>query len=196
MDRREFFKRGLKSVSDTAVKQLDAHATQRAAHWIRPPYAINEIEFLVACTRCSECIDACSYDVIFRLPSRLGVQVAGTPALDLLNKGCHLCEDWPCVSVCEPGALCLVTGSEENDTNLPVIACASINTTTCLPYMGPECGACGSACPVDGAMMWADFKPKIVQDKCVGCGLCLEACITEPKSITIHSLHYQSGENP
>ncbi len=195
MDRREFFKRGLKNVSDTTIKQLDAHAEHRATHWIRPPYAINELEFLLACTRCSECIEACQYKVIFRLPTRLGVQVAGTPALDLLNKGCHLCDDWPCVSVCKPDALMrLQPSSDEGSLSLPTIACASINTRTCLPYMGPECGACDSACPVDGAMIWDDFKPVIIQDMCTGCGLCREACITEPKSIEIHSLHYQSAD--
>lgn len=188
MDRREFFKRSFKTAADTTVKKLDAHATQRAAHWIRPPYALGELEFLVACTRCSECIDACIYHVIFRLPARLGVQVAGTPAMDLLNKGCHMCDDWPCVSACEPGALVLTS---EDTNSRPTLARASINTTTCLPYLGPECGACESACPVEGAMEWIDFKPAITQAICTGCGLCREACITDPKSIDIQSIFFQ-----
>jgi ferredoxin-type protein NapG len=58
-----------------------------------PPYAQDELAFLLACTRCGACVTACPHGVIFPLAPRLGITVAGTPALDLLHKGCHLCED-------------------------------------------------------------------------------------------------------
>ena len=105
MNRREFFKTGFQKVSKTLVEAADEHVKQKALHWIRPPYALNELEFLLACTRCDKCIEACPHDVIFPLPARRGARVTGTPAMNLLNKGCHLCEDWPCVTACEPGAL-------------------------------------------------------------------------------------------
>ena len=105
MDRRNFFRMGLQKAAETAVRLADESVTQRARHWIRPPFAQAELEFLLACTRCDKCIEACPHDVIFKLPARLGAQVVGTPAMDVLNKGCHLCEDWPCVNACEPDAL-------------------------------------------------------------------------------------------
>ena len=69
-----------------------------------PPFAVDELDFLLACTRCDKCIEACPHDVLFKLPARTGLQAAGTPAMDLLNRGCHLCRDWPCVAACEPDA--------------------------------------------------------------------------------------------
>ena len=105
MDRRAFFKLGLRKTARTAVKSADALVVKRASRWIRPPYALAELDFLLACTRCGNCIEACPHGVIFPLSARLGGQVAATPALDLLHKGCHLCEDWPCVVACDAGAL-------------------------------------------------------------------------------------------
>ena len=173
------------------VRGADALAKKKASRWLRPPYALDELEFLLACTRCGECIAACPHQVIFPLSTRLGAQVAATPALDLLRKGCHLCEDWPCVTACEPGALKRPSPEEEDaDTPpaLPRLARASIDEGRCLPYSGPECGACDSACPVPGALVWEQWKPRIDPERCTGCALCREACITEPKAIDIRSL--------
>ncbi|MFQ5660912.1 MAG: 4Fe-4S dicluster domain-containing protein [Gammaproteobacteria bacterium] len=187
MDRRKFFKSGLDKVSRTAVKEIDARVKEQATRWIRPPYALDELEFLLACTRCDKCIEACPHQVIFSLPARLGAQVAGTPALDLLNKGCRLCEEWPCVMACEPKALLFPAPSPLRP--LPQLASAAINTQSCLPYHGPECGACAGSCPVPGALIWDGARPRIDPGKCIGCGLCRENCIVDPKAIDIRSLH-------
>ena len=104
MDRRDFFRQGLRKASEVAVKEVEAHI-KRKIRWIRPPYALGELEFLLTCTRCGECISACPHHVIFPLPASVGTQIAGTPALDLLNKACHLCPEWHCLKVCQPRAL-------------------------------------------------------------------------------------------
>lgn len=188
MDRRTFFRQVLRKTSETVVKHADDQAARRAAHWIRPPYAVDELEFLLACNRCGACVSACPHETVFLLSTRLGTQVAGTPSLDLLNKGCHLCADWPCVAACETGALRLPENKEE-DTPLPRMAIASIATSTCIPYLGPECGACATSCPVPCALVWEQARPRVNKDKCVGCGLCREACIVSPKAIHIMSIH-------
>lgn len=196
MDRRSFFRSAIDKGSKTAVKAIDTSVNKQASHWLRPPFALNELEFLLACTRCNDCIDACPHDVIFSLPARLGAKAAGTPALDLLNKGCHLCEDWPCVSACEVNALLIPAteqGSEkdseqESEAAIPKLAKVSIDESLCLPYSGPECGACIDSCPVDGALTLNMFKPVINQSICTGCALCRESCFTEPKAITVSSL--------
>ena len=194
MNRREFFKTGFQKVSKTLVEAADEHVKQKALHWIRPPYALNELEFLLACTRCDKCIEACPHDVIFPLPARRGARVTGTPAMNLLNKGCHLCEDWPCVTACEPGALKRPEADAVTEQiPLPQIALAAVNTQTCLPYHGPECGACASSCPVPNTLLWKEEKPYINTSTCTGCGLCREACIVEPKAINIKSIHYQTS---
>lgn len=188
MDRRAFFRKGVDKAAEMVVKRADARVSRRALRWVRPPYALNELEFLLTCTRCSACVEACPHEVVFPLPVRLGAQVVGTPALDLLNKACHLCEDWPCVASCESGALVRHDGAEKVSAAPPRLATASINTRSCLPYSGPECGACASSCPIPGAMVWEMEKPHIDPELCVGCALCRTSCIVEPKAIEIHSI--------
>ena len=204
LDRRAFFKRSISKASQSVVKYADKKVTQNATRWIRPPYAMIELDFIPACTRCGDCISACEYGVLFALSSSYGGSVMNTPAMDLKNKGCHLCADWPCVTSCEPAALKFpetddLSADSEDDVSvddeievlevtppLPKLAMAKISTDSCLPYMGPECGACRSSCPVEGALSWDLTRPVIDSELCCGCGLCRQACITDPSSITIH----------
>ena len=120
--------------------------------------------------------------------------------MDLTKRGCHLCEDWPCVAACEPNALAMAVTqlAPDKDGNqpppMPKLASLSIDRKTCLPYLGPECGACAHVCPVPGALLWPDgLKPEIDAAVCTGCALCREACITEPKSITVAAVARMSG---
>lgn len=194
MDRRSFFKSVTSKVTESALKVADKQVNERAGRWIRPPYALKELDFILACTRCDQCIEACPHDVIFKLPPRLGVRVMGTPALDLLNKGCHLCKDWPCVAACEADALRIPEIAKDEVQVLPVIARVEIDTDTCLPYSGPECGACEASCPVPGALNWDMTKPYIDPELCTGCALCREICIVDPSAVIVHSLYQQDEE--
>lgn len=161
-------------------------AARRAEQWLRPPFVEDETQFLLACTRCDKCIEACPHEVLFRLPARYGTQVADTPALDLRNGGCHLCADWPCVAACESEALRL----PEGPAPAPKLARVAVDTESCLAYLGPECGACAHVCPIPGALIWeAGLRPLIDPDRCTGCALCREACIVEPKAITVAAYH-------
>ena len=196
MNRRAFFSLGLRKTARAAVEVVEQRAEQKAKRFVRPPFALSELDFLIKCTRCEDCVRSCPHDTVFLLPARLGVEIVGTPALDLVNGACHLCEDWPCVTACETGALVQPddqqgeSGEETGETpprSLPLLALAAIDTTTCLPYQGPECGACHSICPVPGAIHMDMTRPSIISENCIGCALCREACITEPKSITLRT---------
>lgn len=185
MDRRTFFRRGLKQLGEEVAKQAMHRAERRAGRWIRPPFALDELEFLLACTRCRACIEACPQHVIFPLSARCGASVMGTPALDLLNRGCHLCADWPCVAACEPAALRRPGDAQDA---APRLASVWIEPRHCLPYQGPECGACAGSCPVPDALQWQGARPHIDPARCVGCALCHEACIVQPKAIGVAAL--------
>ena len=188
MERRQFFRLGMGKALEGLLQWAD-NKNGPTGNWFRPPYALAEAAFLRACTRCDHCITACPHEVLFALPARLGNQVAGTPAMDLLNRGCHLCADWPCVQVCEPNALRLPSETETAQLRL---ARVDIDPAHCLPYRGPECGACGSICPVPGALFWDGPRPSIVAELCVGCALCREACITTPKAVVAQLLSESS----
>ena len=188
MDRRDFFKTAVKKLSKTAVKMLNEKLEKKSTQWLRPPYALPELDFLLACTRCNKCIEACPYGVIFPLSAKLGIDIVATPALDLLNKACHLCDDWPCVEQCESDALKYPETEDGKSIPLPKLAYVEINEDLCLPYIGPECGACAASCPVPSALSWDAERPVVVAEKCIGCGLCREACIVSPKAVRIRSL--------
>jgi ferredoxin-type protein NapG len=197
MDRRAFFGKAIRKTTRELVNHVDSKLESDALRWIRPPYALAELEFLLSCTRCGDCIEACPHTVLFPLSARLGARVGTTPAMDLINKGCHLCEDWPCVSACEAGALSMPETDEGSERpQLPVLARVSINTQTCFPYSGPECGACEASCPVPDALLWDQQRPHINEDKCVGCGLCREACIVDPSAISIASIPVKVAAAP
>lgn len=187
MKRREFLRFGVSKAADAAAEVVGLSPDDMTPNWIRPPYAADEATFLQQCTRCDRCIEACPHDVIFRLASHVGVLANGTPALDLTNRGCHLCADWPCVTACEPEALAFPEKAEGAPRPGPgKLAVVTIDETACLPYSGPECGACAGSCPVPGALTWqGSVRPLIDEALCLGCGCCLEACITEPKSVLI-----------
>lgn len=181
--RRSFFGSLLRKTTDFAVRVSDVQHDAPLANWIRPPFALDELQFLSLCTHCNACIEACPHGTIVPLGAQHGLRLTGTPVLDLQNKACHLCSDWPCVTACEPGALKLPLQEEGAPPPLPRLADVTIDTQACLPHNGPECGACAGSCPVEGAMVWNQYKPYIVPQLCVGCALCVEACITEPKAI-------------
>jgi ferredoxin-type protein NapG len=186
MKRRDFFRLGVRKAAEVAAQVVQARVSSPAENWIRPPFAASEAEFLVNCTRCDKCIEACPYDVLFALPQDLGHRVAGTPAMDLLKRGCHMCIDWPCVSACEPDALRLPNRDDGGPPAPAKFALVRIDTKTCLPYSGPECGACADSCPVPGALRWeGGLKPVIDEETCTGCALCRQACILDPKAIKI-----------
>ncbi len=189
LDRRGFFRQLGQRAGRLAIEQADKRATRRAINWIRPPWAAPELDFLLLCTRCGNCIAACPHQVVFPLSARLGLGVGGTPALDLNNRGCHSCADWPCVTACRAGAL--RAPQDDNDAAppaFPKLASARIDTRRCLAWQGPECGACASSCPIEGALIWKAEKPDIDAERCTGCGRCREACIVEPRAVVIRPL--------
>lgn len=194
MDRREFFRRGFGKATKIVVDEVEQRARKNAAHWIRPPFAIEEIDFLLKCSRCDDCARACEKGVIFPLPARRGAQVVGTPVLDLLNKSCDLCDDWPCVNACQTGALQLPEIEEDKEVEKPRLALAVLDTGACLPYLGPECGACYGICPIPGALVFEMEKPIIDKDLCVGCALCREVCVVDPRAILIKSLYAEEAD--
>jgi len=188
--RRAFFRRAAGKAAEKVVEHAHTKIEARATRWVRPPFALPELEFILACTRCDECIAACPHDVIFPLPASFGADVASTAVVDVLNGGCHLCDDWPCVTACEAGAL-KRPETEEEVLVWPKMAHASIISEECLPFRGPECGACQGSCPIPDTLTFRRERPQINQDNCAGCGLCLAACIAEPKAIKITSKYIQ-----
>lgn len=138
----------------------------------RPPGAVAEGQFLSACTRCGDCIDACPPRAIRPAPEAAGPARQGTPMIDALRAPCVMCSDLPCIDACDPGVL---------RHELPVkMAHASVDRDACLPWQGHACTLCVDHCPVEGAMSMIDNDgrtgPVIEPDACTGCGVCVSVC--------------------
>jgi len=139
--------------------------------WLRPPGALPEASFLEACTRCTDCQQACPYDSIRRLGPEFGA-AAETPAIIASESPCYLCRDMPCIAACEPRALLPVM---RHDVRM---GRAVVDLDRCYLSRKQPCDYCVVRCPIgDVAIRFdADGLPEVVEDRCTGCGVCAYLC--------------------
>jgi len=100
-----------------------------------------------------------------------------------------LCEDFPCIQVCEPGALLPIHPEEV------AIGKALVDKQACQTYDDKVCTLCYDACPLPERALTIDddFHPRVL-DGCVGCGLCQQRCPVMPVGITVLSpLKYEAA---
>jgi ferredoxin-type protein NapG len=71
---------------------------------LRPPGAVEEDRYLTMCIKCGQCLQVCPYDSIV-LEDYDGKAGVGTAYIAPLERGCYLCEAFPCVLACPTGAL-------------------------------------------------------------------------------------------
>jgi ferredoxin-type protein NapG len=143
---------------------------------LRPPGAVAEAQFLEMCTRCDACLDACPHGSIKLAPHRFK-DAAGTPMIDAFDAPCHMCDDMPCISACEPGAL---------SPDVPKkIGIAHLQTYNCLAHNRTICTVCEERCPVDGAIELHRGRPRIIDENCTGCGVCHSVCPAPVNAIMI-----------
>src|SRR5262245_9880393 len=132
MDRKDFFRKGLRQIASDLLKTPAGESIDRQLQGISNFLAPGKIEsqlpskessgkkntycrtpgalpdpaaFRKACNHCGDCIMACPYGTIFRLNPRSG------PVIDPNLSACHLCEDFPCITSCETGALLPLDGA-------------------------------------------------------------------------------------
>ena len=186
LSRRAFFRGALKRTA----KAVSERALPPPPHRIRPPGARPEKEFLALCTGCEDCAKACPHHAIFTLKETSG-RDAGTPVMLPFERGCPMCEDYPCITACEPSAL------QPFAQRLWSFGKVHIDEKQCFTFRGPECGACGRLCPGESkALTFSRNRPQIAEADCVGCGLCIDACITMPKAIIFDEALPNSEEEP
>ncbi len=151
---------------------------------LRPPGASGERAFLAACVRCGQCIEACPPGILRMADAGSGLSI-GTPYFSDVEGPCNLCqglEELRCIAECPTTAL------EELPSRRDVaIGIARIDTETCLPWVGVVCRACWHACPFPDDAIYVDEVGHVVvrEEGCVGCGLCVTACLTEVPAIRV-----------
>lgn len=159
---------------------------------IRPPGSVPEQEFLEMCIRCGECFKVCPNNVLQVQGFQQGLEGLWTPAAQPDWAGCESSCN-ACGQVCPTGAIRELAIEEKRHARMGL---AFVNEETCLPYAGieacdlcvVECQAAGydaieyqqvgtqvdeSGVPIEGSGYLA---PVMVEEKCVGCGLCQTRC--------------------
>jgi len=142
---------------------------------LRPPGAISEKQFLQACTRCSDCVNACPKDAIQKVPKKMGFLIMDTPYIDPAKVPCVMCDGLPCIAACEEGALLPVAGGPPDVK----MGYAILDKKKCQAYGDTFCQQCLIDCPIPGAITQdREMRPIIHKDVCTGCGVCVRSCGT------------------
>jgi ferredoxin-type protein NapG len=159
---------------------------------LRPPGAVAEQDFLQLCTLCGACDEACPHGSIIAAPARLR-EAAGTPMIDAFNNPCHMCEDTPCITACDTGALAAPPPGENEPHKIGV---AMLQQHSCLAYNHSFCSVCVERCPQEGAIEVDQGKPRIVAQNCTGCGTCHSVCPAPANAIMIMPNPNRSAAQP
>lgn len=123
----------------------------------RPPTALEEKEFIQACTGCGECVSAC--------PTAIIIVKNQLAELDLELSFCSHCHQ--CSDVCPTTAL---SHSESDCCVRPTI------TSNCNPQTAFYCAECQHSCPVNAITVHKNKKPNIELELCNGCNSCQYHC--------------------
>ncbi len=162
---------------------------------IRPPGARPEPEFLDRCIRCHECVRVCSTSGRFLQPAFLegGLESLWTP-IGVARYGYCEYNCIMCTQVCPSGAIHKL---DEETKRKTIIGIAFIDRDRCIPwYKNENCIVCEEQCPVpDKAIELREEKvihwdgtektvkrPYVIEDLCIGCGICETKCPVEGKS--------------
>jgi ferredoxin-type protein NapG len=179
-NRRELLRSTFNEWAETLMEQAERRVAP--VRYVRPPGALPEVGFLAACTRCGDCVPACPARAIIAVPSDGGL-AAGTPRLQLDREPCIACPDMPCVRACPTGAL----SSPSAGWTGYRLAELEFHPERCVTYQGTACRACADSCPLGAAALVIDATghPAVRREGCIGCGVCVRACITRPSSFTL-----------
>jgi len=133
---------------------------------LRPPWALDENDFLDACTACGACVERCPERVIVR-------GAGGRPVFDPRLGECTFCGE--CERACTPRAL--DRSASDEPWTLKALA-----GEACLPRHGVVCSSCRDACPERAIAFPLTARvplPAIDNARCTGCGACVSVCPTQ-----------------
>jgi MauM/NapG family ferredoxin protein len=199
-DRGDFFKSLGMLVAGFLAERVEDAVTGAGPTLLRPPGALDEFAFLLACTRCDKCIEACPQVSLFKAGPQAALG-AGTPTLAPRSMPCFLCTSLPCIPACPEGALVwpkrTVAGVELEGPPAVKLGTARVKKRYCLTYeregqTAQPCRTCIDRCPYPGVAIrlgeaedGALPHPEVVADYCTGCGLCTFGCPTPEPAIVV-----------
>jgi MauM/NapG family ferredoxin protein len=175
---------GLLSVSSLAAVSKNSSVARGTSDFlVRPPGALPEKEFLARCMRCAQCSLACPTNIL--QPTWLDLNLADmfSPGLDPRLGPCDpRCTK--CAEACPTGAIRELTKEERLWAK---VGTAVIVPNKCLAWEhNKKCMICDEVCPF-GAIEMVKAKdiavpvPKVLENRCTGCGYCAHHCPIRPR---------------
>ena len=182
--RSEFLKRSAKLVTGVFASVLDSKLPDEIKAItcsIFPPGAVKN--FTDICTVCGDCIPVCPEKAIQIQRDELSGK--DLPVIRATQAACSMCQDTPCITACDDGALVADPGND-----FPRMGLAIVNETICLAHNGSACLVCYDACPLKRRALKMKLSRPVVDNQfCTGCGVCENVCIVEgEKGIRIVAL--------
>jgi len=172
------------------VLRTGVQAKQPHPQLIRPPGVEDEAEFLARCLRCSQCMKVCPTSGLQPVSFEAGLEGMWTPRLvprlGYCDYGCNACGQ-----VCLSGAIPPLDLDRKRQA---VMGEAVVDRNRCLPWAhGIPCIVCEEMCPVpEKAVRLEEVtvaddrgesvivqRPYVLQDLCIGCGICEYQCPVE-----------------
>ncbi|WP_428939226.1 4Fe-4S dicluster domain-containing protein [Fontivita pretiosa] len=161
-----------------AVAAWQGSPPQAPPRWLRPPGAIAEHAFIDTCSRCGNCVRACPAQCIRIDPTAAAGN--GAPYIDPEVMPCVVCDGLVCMRDCPSGALVPTA------LGLIDMGTAIFNSHTCVRSRGQDCTICIDRCPLGtSAIELRGGTVHVIEQGCIGCGVCQHACPTTPKSIVV-----------
>jgi len=180
------------AASAAGVLVLRTGVRARAPHslLIRPPGVTDEGGFLARCLRCSQCMKVCPTSGLQPALFEAGLEGIWTPRLvprlGYCDYGCNACGQ-----VCPSGVIPRLDLARKREQ---VLGVAVVDRDRCLPWAhGVPCIVCEEMCPTPQKAVRLEEttviddqgepavvqRPYVLQDLCIGCGICEYQCPVE-----------------
>jgi MauM/NapG family ferredoxin protein len=177
-------------VAGVALLRTGVQAKQPHPQLIRPSGVEDEGDFLARCLRCSQCMKVCPTSGLQPVLFEAGLEGLWTPRLvsrlGYCDYGCNACGQ-----ICPSGAIPPLDLARKREA---VIGVAVIDHDHCLPWIGgTPCIVCEEMCPTpekairleeataidDRGESVVVQRPYVLEDMCIGCGICEYQCPVE-----------------